>query len=90
MMRFSDEITTKTHIRASVGAGSMLVLLDNPETPLIVHFSGSPLCRIKMLKYFREIKPNVFVNETYDEEASNLISFDVDVAMGNVLFKMND
>jgi hypothetical protein len=90
LIRFSDEVTAKTHIRASVGAGSMLVLLDDPETPLIVYFNGSPLCRIKMLKYFREIQPNVFVNETYDEDASNLISFDVDVAMGNVEFKMND
>ncbi|WPP50104.1 hypothetical protein [Catalinimonas niigatensis] len=90
LMHFSNEVTTKSHIKASVGAGSMVVLLDNPETPLIVYFNDSPLCRIKMLKHFKEIEPNVFVNDSYDGEASNLISFNIDVAMGNVVFKMNE
>lgn len=90
LIHFSDEVSAKTHIKASVGAGNMLVLLDNPDIPLIVYFNDSPLCRIKMLKHFKEIEPNVFVNESYDQEASNLISFDVDVSMGNVVFKMND
>lgn len=90
LMHFTNEVANKSHIKASVGAGSMVVLLDDLETPLIVYFNDSPLCRIKMLKQFREIKPNVFVNDNYDENASNLISFDIDVAMGNVVFKMNE
>ncbi|MDF9798489.1 hypothetical protein OKW21_003752 [Catalinimonas alkaloidigena] len=90
MVHFSEQIAEKSNIKASVGAGSMIVLLDDPDIPLIVYINNSPLCRIKMLKQFEEIEPNVYVNQSYDENAKNLISFDIDVAMGNVIFRMNE
>lgn len=90
LMHFSEHAADKSNIKASVGAGSMEVLLDDPNIPLIVYVNNSPLCRIKMLKHFKEIEPNVYVNQSYDEEATNLISFDIDVAMGNVTFKMKE
>jgi len=90
LMNFGDELAHKSHIKASVGAGSMIVSLEDPDIPLIISFNNSPLCRIKLLQHFREIRPNVFVSESYNEEAANLISFDIDVAMGNVVFQMNE
>jgi hypothetical protein len=89
LMRFAENTGAKSHVSASVGAGSMEVRLDASDIPIIVHINDSPLCRIKMLEIFTEIKPNVFVNESYDEDSENLITFDIDVAMGNVTFLMN-
>lgn len=89
-MRFAEKSGSKCLVNASVGAGSLEVLLENPDIPVIVHINDSPLCRIKMREVFTEIKPNVFVNQSYDDEDQDLITFNIDVAMGNVTFRMKE
>lgn len=90
LMRFAEKSGNKCLVNASVGAGSLEVLLENPEIPVIVHINDSPLCRIKMREVFTEIRPNVFVNKSYDDDDQNLITFDIDVAMGNVTFRTKE
>lgn len=90
LMRFAEKSGQQCHVNASVGAGSLEVLLENAAIPVIVHINDSPLCRIKMLEFFTEIRPNVFVNDSYREDDPELITFDIDVAMGNVTFRMID
>jgi hypothetical protein len=68
----------------------MEVLLTDASIPVIVHINQSPLCRVSMLNDFEEIKPNVFVNRSYEENDPSLITFDIDVAMGNVTFRTED
>jgi len=87
-MRFAEKSGQQCLINASVGAGSLDVLLENPEIPVIVHINDSPLCRIKMREFFTEIQPNVYVNDSYQENDAELITFRIDVAMGNVTFRM--
>ena len=89
-MRFAEKTGRKCMVNASVGAGSLQVLLENPDIPVIVHINDSPLCRIKMREVFTEIRPNVFVNESYDDDDKDLITFNIDVAMGNVTFRINE
>lgn len=87
-MHLTDQIESST-ITASVGAGTLEVVFDNTDIPVIVHLSDSPLCRVKLLKDFKEIAPETFVNTAYHPAAENLVSFNIDVAMGNVVFKKN-
>lgn len=89
-MYLSGECQGKSNIKASVGAGSMEVTFENMDIPVIIHVNNSPLCRVKMLKSFREIKPETFVNRAYKADAHNLLTFDVDVSMGNVIFKVKE
>jgi hypothetical protein len=86
IMHFSDNLTDQSRIKASIGAGSLQVTFDDIENPVIVEVPDSPLCRIKMPQTFRKIGPNTFVNEFYQEDADNLLSFDIDVSVGNVEF----
>lgn len=89
-MHLTKECKERSNITASVGAGTMEVTFDNMDIPVIIRLNNSPLCRIKMLKAFKEIEPETFVNKAYHPNASNLVSFDIDVAMGNVVFKINE
>lgn len=88
-MHLTDQCKERSNITASVGAGTMEVIFDNMDIPVIIHINNSPLCRIKMLKAFKEIEPETFVNDAYHPDANNLLSFNIDVAMGNVIFKVN-
>lgn len=76
-----------SHIRASVGAGTLEVLIPKNDCSVIIKIKDSMLCDVKLTKSFKEISENVFVNEEYDENASNQLSFEVDVSLGNILFK---
>ena len=86
VMYFTKEGAHKSNIVASVGAGTLSVHLEDPDAPVIVRVSDSPLCRIRMIKSFRKIRQNTFVSENYNEGAENLLSFDLDVSMGLVEF----
>ncbi|MFP4092303.1 MAG: hypothetical protein ACLFUB_08575 [Cyclobacteriaceae bacterium] len=88
LMHYAEKSGSSSHVKASVGAGSMEVVIDDSEIPVIVHINQSLLCKISMLKYFEEVRPNVFVNKSYEEGAESLITFDIDVAMGNVTFRI--
>ncbi len=89
-MHLTDDCQQRSHIKASVGAGTMEVTFENMDIPVIIQFNNSPLCRIKMLKAFKKIGPETFVNKAYRPDAPNLLSFDLDVAMGNVVFKVEE
>lgn len=89
-MQLTGECKERNNITASVGAGTMEVTFDNMDIPVIIHISDSPLCRVKMLKAFKKIEPETFVNDAYHPDATNLVSFDIDVAMGSVVFKVNE
>ena len=84
---FSDKPQVKSDIIGSVGAGSLLIVLPEEDTPVIVKVNDSWLCRVKLTKSFKRKGRNTYVNKAYDEDADNLLSFDLDVSMGTIVFQ---
>ena len=84
---FTNKSRVKSQVNATVGAGNLVVNANQSMNPMIIHIRNSPLCRIKIPSGFTEIRDNVYVNDQYDQEAENLITFNIDVTMGNVIFK---
>ena len=84
---FTDRSRVKSNVNATVGAGNLVVNANQSMNPMIIYIRNSPLCRIKIPQGFTEIRDNVFVNDQYDQDAENLITFNIDVTMGNVIFK---
>ena len=74
-------------VKASVGAGTLEILIPKNDCSVIIKIKDSMLCDVRLTKSFREISSNVFVNEEYNESASNQLSFEVDVSLGNIIFK---
>lgn len=88
-MHLTDQ-PESSNITASVGAGTLEIVFDDTDIPIIIHLNNSPLCRVKLLKSFKEIAPETFVNAAYRSTAKNIVSFNIDVAMGNVVFKKSN
>lgn len=90
LLDFDQDMTEKCNVNASVGAGNLEILLPKDDTPVIIKIQDSPLCAVKIAKGFEEVEKNVFVNMSYSADAENLLTFDVDVALGMVRFKYTD
>ena len=84
---FTDKNLVKSNVNATVGAGNLVVNTNQSLNPMIIYIQNSPLCRVKIPEGFTEIRKNVFVSSEYEQEAENLITFNIDVAMGNIIFK---
>lgn len=84
---FSDKPTISSNIKGSVGAGSLLINLPKESVPVLVKIKDSWLCNVRLTKDFRKLSENVFVSSSYEEGAENLLTFDLDVSMGNIIFK---
>lgn len=90
LLDFDRRMNEKCQVKASVGAGNLEVLLPEGGIPVIIYLKDSPLCSVKIPDGFEEVESNVFVNMSYDANAENLLSFDVDLALGMVRFKYSD
>lgn len=90
LLDFDQNNREKCNIYASVGAGNLEILLPRKNTPVIIYIKDSPLCAMKMADDFEEVEKNVFVNMNYSASADNLLTFNVDVALGMVRFKYAD
>ncbi|MDE0471138.1 MAG: hypothetical protein OXH57_04305 [Ekhidna sp.] len=90
LLDFNPFSSEKCNIDASVGAGTLEILLPKRGTPVIIYLKDSPLCAVKMADGFEEVEKNIFVNMIYTAHAGNLLSFRVDVALGTVHFTYSD
>lgn len=90
MLDFSESKTNKCMIKASVGAGNLDIYLPEKDVPIIIYVKDSPLCGMKLVPGFEQVEKNVYVNMGYSASAPNLLTFDLDVAMGNVAFHYAD
>ena len=84
---YSDQVLIKSNVTATVGAGNLEILVPKRNSPIKIVVHNSPLCHVKISKSFDEVEDNVFVNSSYTPDAENLLTFNLDVALGNIVFK---
>jgi len=87
LLDFSDKCKNNSQIKVSVGAGKLTVNLPKHDTPVMVKLNDSPLCRVKIPEGFSQTAKNIFVNAAYLKNPQPHLTFDVDVALGNILFE---
>ncbi|MEM6643990.1 MAG: hypothetical protein AAF616_13500 [Bacteroidota bacterium] len=90
LLDFEKGTVDQCRVSASVGAGNLEIVLPKYSTPVIIRIKGSPLCAVKLVDGYEEVESNVFVNMAYVADATDLLSFDVDVALGMVRFRHAD
>ena len=88
-MDFEGADQLRTDVKASVGAGKLEVLLPGAHIPVKININDSPLCHFKIPKEFTRKSNNVFTSPGYKEDIENQLNFNVDVAVGNIVFKTN-
>ncbi len=87
MLDLSSAPVVANYIRGSVGAGNLVILLPSEETPVLVKIKDSWLCSVRMTRTLKKISANTFANAAYTKDAKNALTFDLDVSMGNIIFK---
>jgi hypothetical protein len=87
LMDYSDILETGSNVYASVGAGNLIIgLPKSKEIPVIINIHESPLCHVKMPKNFRKRDTHVYISESYSSNSPNILSFDLDVVVGQIKF----
>jgi len=85
-MDFGDAVVINTDVKATVGAGKLEIILPHENIPVKININDSPLCHIKIPKGFQESSENVYVTTNFNENQTNFINFNVDVAVGSIIF----
>lgn len=84
---FSSTPLITNRIEGSVGAGNLTILLPSEQTPVLVRINDSWLCSVKLPATLKKIRANTFANAAYSENAKNALIFNLDVSMGNIIFR---
>jgi hypothetical protein len=84
---FSEGTESRCDVKASVGAGDLVIAVPTDHTPVLIKVRSSMLCQVKLASSFKEIEDDIYVNEYYKADAKNLLTFKVDGSMGNIIFK---
>jgi hypothetical protein len=84
---FSNRPLVSNRIKGSVGAGNLTIILPQGNIPVLVKIQDSWLCSVKVPSRLKKIGENTFANSAYAPGAKNALIFDLDVSMGNIVFK---
>ena len=87
MLDLSTAPVCSNHIRGSVGAGNLVILLPSESTPVLVKIKDSWLCSVRLTSDLKKISETTFSNAAYTKDPKNALTFDLDVSMGNIIFK---
>ena len=87
LLDFSDNPSGSNHIKGSVGAGNMVILLPASSVPVLVKINDSWLCTLDLCKSLKRVGNNTFANKAYRDGGSNALTFDLDVSLGKIEFR---
>lgn len=87
MLDFSNKPLVDNKIKGSVGAGNLVIILPSSDTPVLVKIQDSWLCSVKVPSSLKKIGEHTFANAAYANGGKNSLTFDLDVSMGNIVFK---
>ena len=84
---FSEVSDLSRYVKGSVGAGDLVILLPITEIPVLVKINDSWLCNVNPGKTLKKVGENTFASSSYSADAKNVLTFDLDVSMGKIIFK---
>ncbi|MBL7835830.1 MAG: hypothetical protein JNK18_17865 [Cyclobacteriaceae bacterium] len=88
MLDLSTAPQVANHIKGSVGAGNLVILLPSDDSvPVLVHVKDSWLCSVELTDDLKETAPNTYANAAYAKNPKKALTFDLDVSLGNIVFK---
>jgi len=87
LLDFSGRPLVGNQVKGSVGAGNLMITLPDDEVPVLVKINDSWLCSVNLSKSLKKIGENTFANAAYTANPKNGLTFDLEVAMGKIIFK---
>ena len=90
LLDFSSTPLVSNRVEGSVGAGNLTILLPSEKTPVLVRINDSWLCSVKLPESLKKVRPNTFANAAYSDDATNALIFNLEVSMGNIVFRESE
>jgi hypothetical protein len=87
LLDLSEPLDEPCRVRASVGAGSLEIMIPKDKIPILIRVKESMLCDVRLTRSFHELTDNVYTNMEVDDDSDNMLEFDVDVSFGSIIFK---
>jgi len=87
ILDFTNKPLVGTRVKGSVGAGNLVIVLPAKDIPVLVKIKDSWLCSVQMPTYLKKVSANTFANAAYSQDSQNPLVFDLDVSLGNIIFK---
>ncbi|MGC3989460.1 MAG: hypothetical protein QM796_07245 [Chthoniobacteraceae bacterium] len=87
---FSNKPSIIPVVKGSVGAGNMIIQLPEESVPVMVKINESWLCSIKLSKTLKKISEHTYANAAYTQNPKDALTFDLDVSMGQIQFKVEN
>jgi hypothetical protein len=84
---FSEVSDISRNVIGSIGAGDLVILLPFADVPVYVKINDSFLCNVNLGKSLKKIGENTFASASYTPDAKNILTFDLDVSWGKIVFK---
>ena len=88
-MSFEDSPELTSEVWAKVGAGSLTINLPEADIPMMIRMKDTSYSKFKVPSDFITLRENVFVSPSYTPESTNLLTFNIDLSMGSVIFAQN-
>lgn len=86
-LSFSEELSRNCQVSVNVGAGSFYAKLPSKDNGVIIKMDDSFVSTVKIPSGFHK-KDGYYVNQAYlDKEYAHLVTFDISVSMGKVVFE---
>jgi len=86
---FDEQPLVSSDIWARVGAGNLTINLPENDIPILLRMKDTSYRKFKVPEGFEKIRENVFVSSSYSPEAENVLTFNIDLSMGSVIFTSN-
>lgn len=83
---FDEQPLISSSIWARVGAGNLTINLPENDIPVLLRMKDTSYRKFKVPEGFEKIRDNVFVSASYSPEAENVLTFNIDLSMGSVIF----
>jgi hypothetical protein len=87
LLDFSMPQSLPRQVNGTVGAGNLIILLPADEVPVRVNVSDSWLCSVNLSRSLHKVGANTFANRAYTRNPKGAVNFDLDVALGKIVFK---
>jgi hypothetical protein len=87
ILDFAGKPLMGTRVKGSVGAGNLVIILPPSDVPVMIKIKDSWLCSVKMPSELKKVGENTFANAAYSKSTRNALLFDLDVSLGNIVFK---
>lgn len=86
-LSFSEGVIHDLKVSAVVGAGKVNLTLPDQNQPYRLKIKSTPMCRLTLPSYLKDIGDKTYVSKSYDKDAPDLVDLVIDISVGSLVVK---